>query len=137
MQVNLDTSFGNQGAAQAQNLRDSGIPNDKILIANRDDHYAEDARSKGFTVKHDFGNAAEVADGAMVLFVLCCGYVPYRNNLVIFLLIPDQVQQGLFNGQVAPKLKKDATIVIASGYNVYYKFLNIAPTNDVVMVAPR
>lgn len=57
--------------------------------------------------------------------------------IVLFLLVPDQVQQGLFNGQLAPNLKKDATIVVASGYNVYYKFLNIAPTNDVVMVAPR
>ncbi|KAF8960994.1 IlvN-domain-containing protein [Flammula alnicola] len=38
--------FGNQGAAQAQNLRDSGVPNEKILIANRDDSYAEDAKSK-------------------------------------------------------------------------------------------
>jgi ketol-acid reductoisomerase len=53
------------------------------------------------------------------------------------LLVPDQVQPGVFNGHIAPKLKKDAAIVIASGYNVFYKFLNISPTNDVVMVAPR
>jgi ketol-acid reductoisomerase len=57
------SSFGNQGAAQAQNLRDSGIPNSSILIANRDDSYAADARSKGFTVEHDFGKAAAAADG--------------------------------------------------------------------------
>lgn len=56
-------SFGNQGAAQAQNLRDSGIPNSSILIANRKDYYADDARSKGFIVEHDFGKAAAVADG--------------------------------------------------------------------------
>jgi predicted metal-dependent phosphotriesterase family hydrolase len=55
--------FGNQGAAQAQNLRDSGIPNDKIVIANRDDAYAIDAISKGFTVEFDLGKAAEAADG--------------------------------------------------------------------------
>ena len=54
--------FGNQGAAQAQNLRDSGIPNDSILVANREDHYTEDAKSKGFHVEHDFGKAADVAD---------------------------------------------------------------------------
>lgn len=29
------------------------------------------------------------------------------------------------------------TIVIASGYNVFYKLLNFKPTQDVVMVAPR
>lgn len=66
-QLKPESSFGIQGAAQAQNLRDSGIPNDKILIANRDDHYADDARSKGFNVEHDFGKAAEVADGTTIL----------------------------------------------------------------------
>lgn len=57
------SSFGNQGSAQAQNLRDSGIPNEQILIANRVDSYADTARAKGFTVEHDFSKAAEVADG--------------------------------------------------------------------------
>lgn len=55
--------FGNQGAAQAQNLRDSGIPNEAIIVANRPDSYAEDAKSKGFNVEHDFVKAAKVADG--------------------------------------------------------------------------
>lgn len=59
-------SFGNQGAAQAQNLRDSGVPNEKILIANREDDYASDARSKGFIVEQDFGKAAQIADGNLV-----------------------------------------------------------------------
>jgi len=110
--------FGNQGAAQAQNFRDSGIPNDKILIANREDSYAEDAKSKGFVVEHDFEKAASVAD-------------------IVFLLIPDQVQPGLFNEKFAPKLKPTATIVIASGYNVFFKLLSFNPKQDVVMVAPR
>ncbi|KZV77691.1 IlvN-domain-containing protein [Peniophora sp. CONT] len=110
--------FGNQGAAQAQNLRDTGIPNDKILIANREDDYAKDAVSKGFKVTHDFGEAAAVAD-------------------VLFLLVPDQVQPRIFNKEVAPKLKDTACIVVASGYNVFYKLLEFKPTQDVVMVAPR
>lgn len=110
--------FGNQGAAQARNMRDSGIPNSSILIANRDDSYAADARSKGFTVEHDFGKAAAAAD-------------------VLFLLIPDQVQPRVFNEQFAPRLKENAAIVIASGYNVFFKLLNFKPKQDVVMVAPR
>lgn len=110
--------FGNQGAAQAQNLRDSGIPNDKIIIANKEDHYAEDAKSKQFYVEHDFAKAAKDAD-------------------VLFLLIPDQVQPRVFNEKIAPSLKSSAAIVVASGYNVFYKLLNIPASNDVVMVAPR
>ncbi|KIY50464.1 IlvN-domain-containing protein [Fistulina hepatica ATCC 64428] len=108
--------FGNQGSAQAQNLRDSGFSN--ILIANRVDHYADYARAKGFTVEHDFGKAAEQAD-------------------VLFILIPDQVQPRVFNTYFAPKLKDDVCIVVASGYNVFFKLLNFKPTQDVVMVAPR
>ncbi|PPR05698.1 hypothetical protein CVT26_008939 [Gymnopilus dilepis] len=110
--------FGNQGAAQAQNLRDSGIPNEKILIANRADSYAEDAKSKGFIVEHDFEKAAVVAD-------------------VVFLLIPDQAQPKVFNEKFVPNLKATATIVIASGYNVFFKRLSFNPQQDVVMVAPR
>ncbi|KAF4623561.1 hypothetical protein D9613_001775 [Agrocybe pediades] len=101
--------FGNQGAAQAQNLRDSGIPNEKILIANREDSYAEDAKSKNFIVEHDFEKAAAVAD----------------------------TQPRVFNEKFAPHLKPNATIVIASGYNVYFKLLSFTPQQDVVMVAPR
>lgn len=110
--------YGNQGSAQAQNLRDSGIPNDDILIANQQDSYAESAKAKGFIVEHDFEKAAQVAD-------------------VLFLLIPDQVQPRVFNDKFAPKLKPNVVIVIASGYNVFYKLLHFTTTQDVVMVAPR
>jgi hypothetical protein len=44
-------------------LRDSGIPNEKIIIANREDAYAEDAKSRNFVVEHDLTKAAVVADG--------------------------------------------------------------------------
>lgn len=57
--------------------------------------------------------------------------------VVLFLLIPDQVQPRVYNGQVAPSLKADTTIVVASGYNVFYQLLEFKPTQDVVMVAPR
>ena len=34
-------------------------------------------------------------------------------------------------------LKKGSTVVVASGYNAFYKLLDIPPTSNVVMVAPR
>ena len=55
---------------------------------------------------------------------------------VLFLLIPDQVQPRVFNA-VAPKLKDSVAIVVASGYNVFYKLLHFRPTQDITMVAPR
>jgi len=110
--------FGNQGSAQAQNLRDTGIPNEQIIVANRVDSYAESAKAKGFNVEHDFSKAASVAD-------------------VVFILIPDQVQPRVFNEQFFPVLKSTATIVVASGYNVFFNLLKFQPGQDVVMVAPR
>ena len=52
-------------------------------------------------------------------------------------MIPDQAQPRVFNEKIAPSLKQGCTIVIASGYNVFYKLLNIPPSSNVVMVAPR
>src|SRR5207248_9420030 len=40
--------YGNQGAAQSQNLRDSGVT--EILIGNRDDAYKDAAIADGFQV---------------------------------------------------------------------------------------
>ena len=56
---------------------------------------------------------------------------------VVFLLIPDQAQPRVFNEQIAPRLKESAAIVVASGYNVFFKLLNFKPSHDVLMVAPR
>jgi ketol-acid reductoisomerase len=108
--------FGNQGSAQAQNLRDSGIPN--ILIANLRDSYAKSTAQSSFPIENDFAKAAAVAD-------------------VLFLLVPDQVQPGFFNTHIAPKLKHGATIIVASGYNVFYKLLDIPSYVNVCTVAPR
>ena len=58
-------------------------------------------------------------------------------SLVVFLLIPDQVQPRVFNGLFVPHLRANTTIVVASGYNVLFKALQFKPTYDVVMVAPR
>ena len=130
--------FGIQGSAQAQNLRDSGVANDSILIANLEDSYAQDAKSKGFNVTHDFEAAAKVADGE----INCSGNLIRRLTedlycIVLFVLIPDQVQPRVFNEKFAPSLKPDVTVVVASGYNVFYNLLKFAPTQNVVMVAPR
>lgn len=56
---------------------------------------------------------------------------------VLFILIPDQVQPRVFNNQFAPKMKPNATIVVASGYNVFFDLLKFKESQNVVMVAPR
>jgi ketol-acid reductoisomerase len=107
--------YGNQGAAQAKNLRDSGVQ--EILIGNRDDSYKEAALAEGFRV-------VSIAEAAA-----------WGN--VVFLLIPDEEQPLVFREQIAPHLRPGATLVVASGYNVAFNLFNLPDTIDVVMVAPR
>jgi ketol-acid reductoisomerase len=107
--------YGNQGAAQSQNLRDSGVS--EIRIGNVDDGYKNAAIADGFRVV-SIAEAAAWGD-------------------VIFLLIPDEVQPQVFREQIAPHLKTGATLVVASGYNVAFQLFDLPNSIDVIMVAPR
>jgi ketol-acid reductoisomerase len=75
--------YGNQGAAQSQNLRDSGVA--EILIGNLDDAYKDAAIADGFQVV-SIAEAAAWGD-------------------VLFLLIPDEVQPQVFSELIAPHRK--------------------------------
>lgn len=90
----------------------------RVLATSLNDKYAAKCREDGIEFTSDFEHAASQAD-------------------VLFLLVPDQFQPALFNDRLAPVLKEHAVIVVASGYNYFYNKLRIAPTQDVVMVAPR
>lgn len=56
---------------------------------------------------------------------------------MLFILIPDQVQPRVFNDQFSPRMKSNATVAVASGYNVFFGLLNFQKSHNVVMVAPR
>src|ERR1017187_6564463 len=107
--------YGNQGAAQAKNLRDSGMQ--QICIGNRDDSYKQAALADGFRVV-SIAEAAAWGD-------------------VVFLLIPDEERPQVFNEWIAPNLQPGATLVVASGYNIAFNLLHIPRIVDVIMVAPR
>ena len=106
--------FGNQGAAQAANLRDSGIT---LVVGNRDDGYAPGAREAGFAPR-PLAEAAADADVAL-------------------LLVPDEVQPELVASTVGPGLRAGDSLVVASGYNWHFGLLEVPEGVDVVMVAPR
>jgi ketol-acid reductoisomerase len=106
--------FGNQGAAQAANLRDHGVD---VVVGNREDEYAERAREHGFAV-------LSLADAA-------------ARSSVVLLLVPDEVQPEVFAASVQPGLGDGDTLVVASGYNLTFGLVEPPPGVDVVMVAPR
>jgi ketol-acid reductoisomerase len=106
--------YGNQGRAQALNLRDSGLD---VVVGNRDDDYAARARGDGFPVL-SIERAAAGAD-------------------IVMLLIPDEVAPAVFESEIAPHLAEADAVVFASGYDVAFGCIALPPSVDVVLVAPR
>jgi ketol-acid reductoisomerase len=106
--------YGNQGRAQALNLRDSGL---NVIVGNRQDEYAEQAKADGFEPMPIL-DAATAAD-------------------FLFILTTDESQPLIWEEQIAAGIAAGNTLVWASGYNVGYELI-VPPTDvDVVMVAPR
>lgn len=107
--------YGNQGSAQARNLRDSGVSG--VIVGNREDEYRRRALDAGFPV-YPIAEATRRAD-------------------VVILLVPDEVAPSVYTEQIAPGLSTGDTVVVASGYNVTFGLIEAPAPVDMVMVAPR
>lgn len=106
--------YGNQGRAQALNLRDSGL---KVVVGNRQDSYWEQAVADGF-------DPMTIADAAAI-------------SDYLFILTTDESQPLIWEDQIASGITAGNTLVWASGYNVGYGLISPPSDVDVVMVAPR
>jgi ketol-acid reductoisomerase len=106
--------YGNQGAAWASNLRDSGI---RVVVGNIRDSAFDQAVADGFDTR-DVAGAVQAAD-------------------IHALLVPDEIMPEMFDRDVRPHLKRDQAIIVASGYNVTYGLLKYPVEVDVLMIAPR
>lgn len=106
--------YGNQGRAQALNLRDSGV---RVIVGNRDDDYRRQAVADGFQPL-PLREAAASAD-------------------VLLILTTDESQPVIWAEHIAPGLRPGKTLVWASGYNVGYGLIPLPTDVDAVMVAPR
>ncbi len=106
--------YGNQGRAQALNMRDNGT---MVIVGNVRDASFEKAVADGFET-YDIAGAVQHAD--------------YH-----FLLVPDEVMPAVFDRDIRPHLKPGQAIVVSSGYNVTYGFLRYPADVDVLMIAPR
>jgi ketol-acid reductoisomerase len=106
--------YGNQGRAQALNLRDSGVA---VVVGGIEDEYTRQARDDGFSV---FPIAKAAAQGHILL-----------------LLVPDEVQRHVYTGSIAPRLTAGKTLCFAHGFNIHFGLIRPPAEVDVVMVAPR
>lgn len=106
--------YGIQGRAQALNLRDSGI---RVCVGNREDEYARRAREDGFDV---LPIAEATAAGQLIL-----------------LLVPDEIQPPLYEGEIRGGLRPGDGLVFAHGFAVHFGLIHPPEEVDVMLLAPR
>ncbi|MFB3879821.1 MAG: ketol-acid reductoisomerase [Armatimonadota bacterium] len=106
--------YGNQGEAQAMNLRDSGV---SVIVGGIPDETLSKAKADGFETM----STSEAA----------------KRGDIICLLIPDELQQRVYREEVLPYLRAGKALDFAHGYNVHYGFITAPKEVDVIMVAPR
>jgi ketol-acid reductoisomerase len=107
--------YGSQGHAHALNLHDSGVD---VEVGLRDGSPSRAAAEEaGLRV----GTVAEAVADAQV----------------VSLLLPDQVQPGVYEEDVAPNLSPSAALLFAHGFNVHYGRIAPPAGHDVIMVAPK
>ena len=104
--------FGNQGEAQALNLRDSGV---SVVVGARAGGGEARARAQGF-------EAFPLDEAA-------------RRAAVCSVLLPDELTPALWPG-ITRGLAPDAGVVFAHGFNLLYADLAFPPSADVVLVSP-
>ena len=107
--------YGNQGRSQALNLRDSGV---KVIVgSNMNDESEKTAKEDGFDI-YSFTDCAKRAD-------------------ILMMLLPDEVFPQLYNEHILAHLKDGQVLCFASGYNIYYKLIEVPKEIDIVLLAPR
>ena len=107
--------YGSQGFAHSNNLKESGI--DVLVGLRKGSKSWEKAAGAGLKVVEP-AEAAKVAD-------------------IIMILVPDELQGGMYKKDIEANIKKGAYLAFAHGFNIH--FGQIVPREDVnvFMVAPK
>ena len=108
--------YGNQGRAQALNLRESGV-GDMVIGSRGGTPAADKAKADGFLVNL-------VADAV-------------RGADVVVILLPDEVHGAVYKAHIAPNLKDGAAIVFGHGFSIHFKLIEPAENLDVILAAPK
>ena len=106
--------FGAQGRAHALNLRDSAV--DVVVGLRPGSASRAECEREGLDVL-----APEAAANSADIAVM---------------LVPDEVQPGLYAEILAPRLRPEAALLFAHGYNIHYRKIVPRADLDILMVAP-
>ena len=107
--------YGNQGRAQALNLRDSAVA---VIVA---------------LPEESNGRARAAADG---FDVMTAAEAAARADLVV-MLAADEDHGRIYAGEVAPHLRAGAALVFAHGLSIRFGLIQPRPDLDVLLVAPK
>ncbi len=107
--------YGSQGHAHALNLRDSGC---SVLVGLPLD---SNSRARAVTDGWEPQQPAQAAQQAEI----------------IMLLVPDQLQQQVYQSELLPHLSPGKLLLVAHGFSLHYAQITPPPNIDVAMVAPN
>ncbi len=107
--------YGSQGHAHALNLHDSGV---SVVVGLYEG-------SKSWSVAEAAGLKVATAADAV------------KSADFVMILINDEKQAKLYKEDIAPNLKKGATLAFAHGFNIHFGQIVPPKDIDVVMIAPK
>ena len=107
--------YGIQGAAQASNLKDSGL--NVIVGARKNGSSWNKALDDGHTVM-EISKAAEQSD-------------------IVHILIPDMEQPKLYEEHIKPYLEEGNALGFSHGLVINYEWIKPPDYVDVIMIAPK
>lgn len=106
--------YGSQGHAHANNLRESGVD---VIIGLREGRSWRKAEAAGFKV-------LSVAEAV-------------KHSDVVMILVPDELQGGLYREEIAPYLKSGSYLAFAHGFNIHFGQIVPDSAINVFMAAPK
>ena len=107
--------YGSQGHAHANNLHESKM---NVVVGVRKNGASWNKAKKAGLEVNTIDKAVKGAD-------------------LVMILMPDELQADIYNNDIAPNLKKGATISFAHGFNIHYHQIEPRADIDVIMIAPK
>ncbi|QHS24071.1 ketol-acid reductoisomerase [Virgibacillus sp. MSP4-1] len=106
--------YGSQGHAHAQNLKENGFD---VVVGLRKGKSWDKAEEDGMAVK-TVANAVAESD-------------------VVMILLPDELQPGIYENQIKPNLAPGNALAFAHGFNIHFNQVVPPEDVDVFLVAPK
>ena len=107
--------YGSQGRAQSRNMADSGV---NVVVGLRENG------SSWNLAKEDGMNVMSISDAA-------------KEADIIHILLPDEIQEDVYNNQIAEYVESGNTISFSHGYNIHFGLIKPGEDVNIVMFAPK